>query len=157
MIQSFSRNFKLDFATYQYKSKLLKLFFTLLSFYNWLYRICIKSIWTCGLGLKLVLSLVFLYFNLKKEIIFSNNFGHGFYSENIFWKKIIKKNCKKNFLTKVCYCKENISKKIEIPSLLIGFFLSISLDRLPCYSVSHSKVWNVILLWWGYTFRFFWV
>ena len=33
----------------------------------------------------------------------------------------------------------------------INFFTCI----LPDYRVSHSKVWKVILLWWGYTFRFF--
>ena len=87
-----------------------------------------------------VLVTSFLYFNFYNFSNSTNNVGHSFTFR-------LKKTCNfKQFCWKVCYLKENISKKsflkdlslmffcikIGSISLLLKFFLSIPINKLPC-------------------------
>ena len=79
-------------------------------------------------------SINFSLFQLeKKHNLLQTMLVIWFRLENIFWEKKIKKTAISKYfvsLQKVCYWEENISKQIEIPSLLTVFLL-VPLKTLP--------------------------
>ena len=81
MIQSFSRNFKLGSATHENNFKLLKLFHSIIEFIEF----AIKSIWTRGLGLKLVFSLVSCFkINRQTDIYIPENLLFRYLDKKLF-------------------------------------------------------------------------